>query len=130
MTRGRPGVSKGSSYTPKRNAWMEGEATEVGETEIGISSKAIEGRGSLACWAIADHEQVRIGLRRKANAQVLGRTIVEGDEQPGKKGEPRGAAHDRDAQALAEDLAPTYKQAETTTGENVDKRQMQVVMVV
>ena len=60
--RGRPGVCRGSSCTLKRNAWRKGEDVEAkareGGTEAGISSKATEGRGSLACWAMADREQV------------------------------------------------------------------------
>ena len=72
MTHGRLKVSKGSSCILKQSAWREGEAVEVGEIEIGISSKAIEGRGSLACWTMVDYERVRRGLRRKEDARVLG----------------------------------------------------------
>ena len=107
MTRGRPGVSKGSSCTLKWNAWREGEAAKVGETVTAISFEVTEGRGSLACWAMADRERVRIGLWRKGVARGLERAIVEGDNQLRKRGGPWGAARDRDARALTKDLAPT-----------------------
>ena len=60
---------------------------------------------------MADRERVRIGLRRKGDARVLGRAIIEGDEQPEKRGGPRGAVRDRDARVPTEDLALTYGQA-------------------
>ena len=82
--RGRPGVCRGSSCTLKWNAWRKWEDVEdkarEGGIEAGISSKATKGRGSLACWAKADRERVRIELRRKEDARVLGRAIVESDE--------------------------------------------------
>ena len=88
--RGRPGECRGSSCTLKRNAWREGEAVEAkareGGTEMGISSKSVEARGSLVYWAMVDRERVRIGLRRKEDARVLRRAIIEGDDQPGKRG--------------------------------------------
>ena len=73
-------VCRGSSCNRKWNAWKEGEAIAVGETEVENSSGATEVRGPLARWAIANHERARIGLRQMEDTRVLERTIVEDDE--------------------------------------------------